>query len=317
MLNLEPCHPPKWASNGHLQTLAGHFLPSPKLHNKGKSFVIDTDDHDRLVGHLLEGDSSVVVYIFHGLAGSADSTYVHRTAQVALKMGHTVILGNHRGCGEGAGLAKGPYHSGRAEDLSSFIAYGKQRFPNKLHVAIGFSMSANALLLLMSGARGEVKADRAIAINGPIDIAAASMALKKGFNRVYDLDMYLGARKHAYQGNHPILKTTKLPYVSTLYHLDQIFTAPTGGFKDRQDFYSSCSSLGHLSQIDHPTVIITAEDDPFIPIESYRRARFSDSVIFHSEKVGGHMGYISHSKTKLGTYRWQDYAIDEALQFLI
>lgn len=317
MLNLDPCEPPKWASNGHLQTLVGHFTPSVKLNHKGQIFNLKTDDGDQLVGHLIQGTSSVVVYLFHGLAGSSDSAYIHRTAIIAMKYGHTVILANHRGCGEGIGLAKAPYHSGRGEDLSTYIEYGKSLFPNKLHLAIGFSMSANALLLLMSGVRGQVKPDRAIAVNGPIDLAEASAALRKGFNRIYDWDMYRGARRHAYKAGHPILNQIKLPQLSNLHEMDRLFTAPTGGFASREDYYRTCSSAGSLQNIRLPTVIITAEDDPFIPIKSYQNAKFSPSTLFHAEKFGGHLGYVSGQKTKLGTYRWQDYALNEAINYLL
>ncbi len=125
MLKLEACEKPKWAPTGHAQTILGHLLPSPKLTHKGRRIEIPLPDGDRLIGFIQEGTSKTIVYIFHGLAGSTDSTYMHRTAILAQKQNHTVFIVNHRGCGEGAGLAKNPYHSGRAEDLSAAITAGR------------------------------------------------------------------------------------------------------------------------------------------------------------------------------------------------
>jgi hypothetical protein len=128
-LNLQPCLPPFWAPSGHAQTVLGHLLPSKMLKQKGERIEISVSGGDKLVGFILSGTSNTVVYLFHGLAGSTDSTYMHRTAELALKLGHSVVMVNHRGCGEGVGFANEPYHSGRSEDLSAVLEYGRRRFP--------------------------------------------------------------------------------------------------------------------------------------------------------------------------------------------
>lgn len=310
---LEPCLPPNWARSGHAQTILGHLLPSPKLSHKGKRVEISVDNGDKLIGFVQEGTTSTVVYIFHGLSGSSDSTYIHRTAIMAQKLGHTVFLLNHRGCGEGVGLAKGPYHSGRAEDLSAAIEAGRKMFPRHRHVAIGFSMSANALLLLQSGKRGDVKPDLAIAVNAPIHLEKCAHLLKSGINRVYDVRFYLQCKRDALLAQHEILKTTKIPLLMTLHDFDNLYTAPTGGFLNREDYYASCSTHTRLKDIQAPTVILTAKDDPFVPYESYAETDLSPHIMMHAEEIGGHMGYLSKEKTPLGTKRWQDYALHQIL----
>ncbi len=315
-MKLEPCIPPAWAPSGHAQTILGHILPSPKLRSKGRRVEIAAGGGDKLIAFVQDGASSTIVYIFHGLAGSTDSSYMHRTSQLAQKLGHGVIMLNHRGCGEGAGLARELYHSGRAEDLSAAIAYGKRLFPRHRHVAIGFSMSANALLLLQSGRRGETKPDAAIAINAPIQLEQCSKLLHSGLNRLYDIKFYILCRRDVMRSpSDPVLKAA-LPWLSTMYAFDEIFTAPAHGFKNREDYYSTCSTRDVMSEITTPTVVITAKDDPFVAFACYEAARFSQSVHFHAEEFGGHMGYLTRNKTPNGTRRWQDYAIVEALKFI-
>ena len=298
---------------GHGQTLAGHLLPQKPLISKGKRLDVALSDGDRLVAFVQEGDSPTVSYVFHGLAGSTDSTYMHRTSRLLQRLGHTVILVNHRGCGEGAGLAQRPYHSGRGEDLSAVIAAGRKLYPNKRHLAIGYSLSANALLLLMSGVRGQVKPDVAIAVNGPIDLARCSQALGQGFNRVYDLRFYIQCRHDVLHGLNADPMKYRFPRVAKLYEFDDIFTAPAGGFLNREEYYSTCSAGPHLAKIDRPTFILTAADDPFVTVESYRASQPSPSVRMHIEPSGGHMGYISKRNTPYGSTRWLDYAIDRAI----
>lgn len=150
-LKLLPCVAPVWAATGHLQTVLGHLLPSPRLASMGERVEVRLPDGDRLVGFYLAGRSGTAVSLFHGLTGNTDADYFHRTAHLCLQQGHSVFMFNHRGCGEGAGLATRPYHSGRAEDLSAAVEFARAKLPSHRHLAIGFSLSGNALLLLLSG----------------------------------------------------------------------------------------------------------------------------------------------------------------------
>lgn len=313
-MKLEPCVPPIWANGGHAQTILGHLLPSPRLPNKGKRFEIALPDGDTLVGFVQTGTSNTVVYIFHGLAGSVDSTYIHRTSLLAQSQGHSVVIVNHRGCGEGVGMAREPYHSGRGEDLSAVIAYGKTLFPKHRHVAIGFSLSGNALLLLVSGKRGEILPDAAISVNAPIYLEKTARLLGQGLNRIYDIKFYLQCRRDMLAGKCDDSLKAKVPRLTSLYEFDNLFTAPAGGFKNREDYYSSCSTHTVLAEIQIPTQIIMSKDDPFVPFDSYAEAKLSKHVNLHVEEFGGHMGYLTRHKTPLGTNRWQDYAVSEALR---
>lgn len=315
-LKLEPCLPPVWASTGHAQTILGYLLPSPKLLHKGRRVEIPLDDGDRLVGFIQEGSSETVIYIFHGLAGSTDSTYIHRTSLLAQDLGHTVILVNHRGCGEGAGLAKGPYHSGRAEDLGAAIAFGRQLFPRHRHVAIGFSMSGNALLLLLSGKRGQTKPDAGVSVNAPIHLESSAQMLKRGLNRIYDIKFYRQCRLDVLAGKADSALKGRIPHLTTLHEFDNLYTAPAGGFTNREDYYHSCSTYDLIEKIDRPTVVITSKDDPFVPYENYAGLKVPAQVLLHVEAHGGHMGYLHREKTPLGTFRWQDYALAEAMRAL-
>jgi len=109
--------PPTWARGGQLQTILGHLLPSPKFKIKGEQIQILLGDGDQLVDHCHAGRSDWVVSIFHGLGSDTSADYMQRTGEVCRKLGHSFFLINHRGQGEGEGLATKPYHSGSASDM--------------------------------------------------------------------------------------------------------------------------------------------------------------------------------------------------------
>lgn len=312
-LNLEPCVAPLWAPTGHAQTLLGHFLPSAMLKQSGKRVEIDLPDGDQLIGFYYAGTSTTLVYIFHGLAGSTDSTYMHRTARLALELGHSVFMLNHRGCGAGAKLSRHPYHSGRGEDLGAAVAWGREHFPKHKHLTIGFSLSGNALLMLLTQKRGGTLPDYAISVNAPINLAACSDLLGQGFNRVYDAKFFFQCRHDVLRGRKDGAKEYSIPIFQKLRDFDNTYTAPAGGFRDRDEYYSTCSTMNLLESIKTPTLMFTADDDPFVRVADYYTVKRPKAVSLHIERVGGHMGYLSKNVTPFGTRRWQDYALHQAI----
>jgi hypothetical protein len=92
LLKLEPCVAPVWAKSGHAQTLFGHFLTSPALTSSRERVEIVLPDGDKLIGSFIKGTTKTTVTVFHGLTGSTDSGYMHRTARIAENMGHSVLI---------------------------------------------------------------------------------------------------------------------------------------------------------------------------------------------------------------------------------
>ena len=312
---LEPIEPSNFLRNPHLHTIAGHLKPSEKLKTNGKQLEIPVSGEDRLSCHFYEGSLPVIAYLFHGLAGSTDSGYMHRIGLHLLKLGLSVLLVNHRGCGSGAGLAKSPYHSGRAEDLSDVVSWGKKSFPSFTHIAVGFSLSGNALLLLGAKQRGIVQPDFAIAVCPPIDLGISAKLLSQGLNRVYDFKFYRQARRDAFTMNLIAQESTKLPRISSIYNFDKLFTGPRGGFDSREAYYAQCSAMNFLNDISIPTFLLVAQDDPFVPVETFLKTERSQNVHLHIEKFGGHMGFLNKKPLPgIKSKRWMDYAVVKQIQ---
>ena len=102
---LPPCRPPWWARGGHAQTIFGNYLPFAKTGPATRDIQVELEGGDRLAGREHAGESDTVVCFFHGLAGSNEAHYMHRGVAIARRLGHWAWSINHRGCGDGAGLA--------------------------------------------------------------------------------------------------------------------------------------------------------------------------------------------------------------------
>jgi predicted alpha/beta-fold hydrolase len=298
--------------------LWGHFLKSPELENLGQSFTVDLPDGDRLSCFYQEGDSPYVISLFHGLSGDVTADYMQRTALLCRELGHTVVLVNHRGAGEGSPGARYPYHCGRVDDVSEVLKILRKKFPNKKQISVGYSMSGNILLCLLGGYGGEEKPDAGITVNAPLNLQRGAVLLKTGFNRIYDVRFVHRLRKSIEEKyrNGLIDQRFDIPFYSSVYEMDEIYTAPSSGFSNRDDYYAQCSSVNYVQNITIPTYMLTAADDPFVSIDDYMKARFSKSTQLHIEQRGGHLGYLAGANTPLGSKRWLDYYLSEAINSL-
>ena len=297
------CVPPFWARGPHLQTIAAQYLPSHTPELPWQRHLLALGDGDQLALRYLQGTTGVSVLLFHGLGGSADGHYMRRIAALLHARGHAVLAVNHRGAGEGKGLAQEPYHSGSTRDLAAVLALGRTLFPGQLQIAVGFSISGNMLLLLLGrdGALG--LPDGAIAVNPPADLEACSRRLVRGFNLAYD-QYFVRRLRREVLGRRGALT---LPPTRTLRAFDRVYTAPRAGFPTRLAYYEQCSCGPHLGGIQVPTVIITALDDPFAPGSDLLQGPLPGAVHLHAEATGGHMGYVTRN---LAGHRWLDYALD-------
>jgi uncharacterized protein len=313
-----PCRAPWWAVSGHLQTILGNYLPGESPAFPSEPFRIPLRDGDQLAGRHYPGETDVLTLVFHGLGGDDQAHYVRRTVALARKLGHHVWTVNHRGCGAGRGLAKRPYHSGSGDDLGAAFAAARTLHPHLRQLAVAYSLSANALLLNLGGGLPESAAqpDAAIAVNPPIDLGACSETIHRGLSRLYELRFIRRCRKAVHQrvedGLVPDIYRTR-PLMS-LREFDDAYTTKAAGFRDADDYYGRCSSRQHLSKITVPTVILLAQDDPFIPWHHVADANPSPAVHLHVEPRGGHMGYLSRD---LPGHRWLPYAVGHYAQQLL
>jgi hypothetical protein len=277
--------------------LAAHLWPTraPALsrHPAAERREIALTDGDRLVVHALAGTSGVRVHLFHGLSGDADSDYVRRAARALQARGHSVWAANHRGCGAGRGLAAKPYHSGSSADLAAVLAASHSEAPALTHVALGFSLSGNALLLLAAERRAPWLAGL-IAVNPPIDLARAARDVHRGPCRLYELRFLLRLRRAVRERERDGLarRRHRIPLFASLRTFDELYTAPEGGFESADDYYARCSAGPRLASIETPGVILTAADDPFVRAASFADLALSARLFLHVEPHGGHVGYL-------------------------
>jgi hypothetical protein len=86
-----------------------------------------------------------------------------------------------------------------------------------------------------------------------------------------------------------------LARVQTVRQFDDAYTAPISGYRDAADYYYRASSLRVVDRIRRPTLILTAADDPFIPVAPFREPAVvgNPNLTLVVTEHGGHCGYIA------------------------
>lgn len=257
--------------------------------------------------------TDLTVFLIHGLCGSHKTPNLARMAKKLPPLGIRVVRFNMRGCGSGRGLSKKIYHSGSSDDVFECIKVLKKETPESPIVLIGFSLGGNIVLKLAGelGSSAPFFLKEVIALSPPVDLYSSILLLGHPSNAMYERYFYTLLRADVmYRHEKFDLPRVHLPRDLKLYEFDQCYVVPQCGFKDVLDYYSRCSAINFIENIDLPCKILTAEDDPIISPCSLDGYTLSPQVCIFKTKKGGHVGYLGDPRDKKG-FHWLDSLLIE------
>jgi uncharacterized protein len=299
-----PFSAPRALRNGHMMTLYASLKPRRwrvgRLPVERREF--ETESGVRVVGYCHWQNNRIehpTVIIVHGLEGSAEARYVMGTAEKAWDRGLNVIRYNVRSCGGTERLSSTLYHSGLTSDLRALVTTLREHDGFNNLLLVGFSMGGNQVLKLAGelGTDGPSLIRGVCAISPAIDLDASAVAIARRENWLYQANFVrsLKASLRRKAAIFPQLYDVEvLRRVRTLRSFDDLVTAPSFGFRDALDYYTRSSSGPLIPSIRIPTLIIHAEDDPFIPFEPLTDPAIStnQSIVLVMPEHGGHVAFF-------------------------
>lgn len=253
--------------------------------------------------------------LWHGLEGSSQSHYARRLLAAVQQLGWLGVVVHFRGCGGVVNRLPRAYHAGDTEDVSLALRYLAAK-TGTLYVA-GVSLGGNALLKTLAQMESTLPSSvaAALSISAPVDLAASGALLDVGLNR----HLYTGyfmrllktkLRQKMQQHDYPFSEA-ELNACSTFRGFDDLVTAPLHGFKNVDDYWQRASAAPYLGGLRLPTLLIHAQDDPFLPAKFLPSvARDSVSVRRLLPKKGGHVGFIQKNHVQ------QDWLSSHCMDFL-
>ena len=219
------------------------------------------------------------------------------------KVGIASVLMHFRGCGTQANRLPRAYHSGDTQDAKEFIGYIKSLYPTNPLYGIGYSLGGNMLLKLLGEEGSICLLDKAVSICAPLKLADSAKTINKGFARVYEINLLKNLKFHLKEKYkiHPLEKLLNfqekdINKIKSIYEFDDVYTAKIHGFGSAKNYYKLCSAYGYLKDIQKDTLLIHAQDDPFMSFDVIpKKEDISASVRLVISKHGGHVGFVGGS----------------------
>ena len=266
----------------------------------------DFVDVDRIEG---ASPGLPVLVISHGLEGSSQAAYVRGLATAAARRGFAVAAWNFRGCSGEPNRLLRQYHSGDTGDLAAVVDRLVQEDPGRPIVLAGFSLGGNQLVKWL-GERGShlpAAVRSAVAISVPFDLALCAAALDgPGFWPWIYRERFLRPLRRKALGkaaSHPgSIDAEAVRQSTTFSAYDGLVTAPLHGFASAEDYWTRSSSAQFVSGVSRPLLLLSADDDPLVPLRSLPvdAARSNPAVTLEVTSGGGHVAFVSGTPWRPG-----------------
>ncbi|MBW7863639.1 MAG: alpha/beta hydrolase [Candidatus Hydrogenedentes bacterium] len=308
-LDRHPFHPAWWLRNPHAQTVWGPLVRKRRRMPMRRERW-DTPDGDFLDLLFVDGKPGApVVLLLHGLEATPASFYIHGLGRRFARLGWTQATLMFRSCGGEMNRARRLYHLGETGDAAWVFARLAERYPGVPFFAAGVSLGGNVLLKWL----GETGADApeallgAAALSPPFDPLSGADALHRALGGFYVRHFLrtLIPKALAKAGQYPgALDEEALRNCPDLRVFDDIATARLHGFRDAEDYWRRSGSGQHVAGIRRPTLLVCAEDDPFMAAESLPRAAADASPWLCPQFTaeGGHVGFVAGGSPLTAAY---------------
>jgi len=314
--------PKRGLKNGHAMTIYAwarprHFprLPAPT------DRLFDVAPDAKILAHCHwqpARSRHPALLALHGLESSSSAHYVRGLADKAYAAGFNVIRLNQRNCGGTERLAAGLYHSGLTSDPNHVIRELATTDGVQQVVVAGYSLGGN-LALKLAGEYSEAPPPqlRAVCAVSPVmELETCVRALERRQNICYQWNFMRGLKSRMrrkarlFPGRFAV---ERLESIRTVREFDEVYTAPHFGFRSASDYYHRASAMRVIDRVRVPSLIITADDDPFVPSAPFRDPSVTSNPYLQViiTQYGGHCGFVARAENGSDGY----WAEEQILRF--
>jgi len=290
--------------SGDTQTLAAYLWPRrTRDHTGDEERLFQVGPQSQVLARCRwqpNRTEDPTLVMWHGMEGSTASAYMVSTAEKAFRAGFNVVRVNYRNCGGTEHLSPTLYHGGLTDDLRAAINELIETDHLSRIVIAGFSLGGN-MVLKLAGEYGDSPPPEVLgicAVSPSVDLRASTSNMNLGRNWIYQQN-FLRRLKNRIKRKQKLFPDlydiAGLGDIHSIEQFDDRFIAPAFGFLDARDYYARASAVKLIRFIRVPTLIIHAEDDPFIPFAPLRDPSVAANpyVLLMATERGGHVAFLS------------------------
>ena len=303
MLTGESFRPARYLRNGHVQTI---LASSPfrawgqnPVRNNARELILTTPDEIRLLGLYSSQKSEQnkgLVVLLHGWEGSADSTYILCTGKALYQRGYDIFRLNFRDHGDSHHLNRGIFYAVLLEEVFQAVRQVCMQAAGKPVFLVGFSLGGNFALRI---ARRMHQAPienlcHVVAISPVLDPAKSTLKIDQyPLIRKYFLKKWLQSLKKKQQLFPDVYDFAPVMPLKTIQAVTDRLLEKYSDFDSAAAYFRHYSLLkGALEDLAVETTIISARDDPIIPVEDFYQLELNERTYLSIHDFGGHNGFI-------------------------
>ena len=307
MNNTNTFIPPRYLRNAHIQSALNSIGPRKIRANRlaeklnSEYLILETADGVRLAAEYdLSTNRKVcrkdaLVIMIHGWEGSSRSAYQVTTAKYLLDHGFDVLRINMRDHGDTQHLNKQLFNSTMTPEVADAIGVFLQQHNYPSVFLAGFSLGGNFSLRIAADSGKTLGLTAVAAISPPVDPVNAIATLNQGsfIYRKYFMRRWKSSLRKKLQHFPEYDFAEELKNNKTFDELNNFFVPRYTNFSDTESYFKSYALTGdRLSKLEIPAHLITAEDDPVIPVTDLDKITCQDKLELEIYPFGGHCGFI-------------------------
>jgi predicted alpha/beta-fold hydrolase len=300
--------PRPWLRNPHVQSVLASsgvrrfFFRHRRtlIDGAATEHILDCGDGVRLQGFHTRQTAlprpRALAILLHGWEGSVQSTYVLNTGARLLAEGCDVFRLNFRDHGDTHHLNREMFHSCRIDEVVGAVKAVTAMYPERPLIVGGYSLGGNfALRVGLRARKTGVDLAWVFAVCPPVSPNAAMHAIESApaIYEYYFMKKWRGSLKRKQSLFPQVDLFTQDELRSSMRELTRSMVVRHTDFGTLENYLNGYSLTGAaLSGLDVPATILTAADDPIIPVADFHELRLAPASELVIVPHGGHCGFI-------------------------
>ena len=310
-MSLDPARfrPPAPLRNAHVQSVlassrfrkiftrrvAADLIAGPQ------ELILDGGEGVRLQGfltlqnHLPQARGLAV--LVHGWEGSVDSSYILATGARLLDAGFDVFRLHLRDHGDTHALNRDLFHSCRIDEVVAAVGNLARRVRHRALCIVGYSLGGNfALRVALRAPAAGIDLRHAAAVCPVISPRAGLEAIEAApwFYQRYFMHKWGRSLRRKQSLFHDAFHFSPSELRAGVRGLTQALVERYTDFDSLDAYLDGYSIAGErLAELQVPASILTAADDPVIPVEDFRTLSLPPQVQLSIAPWGGHCGFLA------------------------
>ena len=242
------------------------------------------------------GPARGVAMLLHGWEGSVHSAYVLRTGQFLYERGFAVFRLHYRDHGGTHALNPGLFYAVLLDEVFGAVQQVAQYERDLPFYLAGFSMGGNFALRVARQCVDHPIANlrHVLSVSPVLDPASSTQAIDQNpLLRAYFRKKWAASLRRKQACFPKLYDFEEALRLHTLSEMTEVLIQRYSEYATSADYFQGYAVLGDaLANVDVPLTILTAQDDPIIPVRDFHDLQLPSSSELSIQRYGGHNGFL-------------------------